>query len=92
MSVLETTIGAIVLGDREVFPPYLYAAYRSSILRAPHLPVERWKIPLLTLDGDGRPELDLVVPLAPLPRLFTLAWQRILDGDTPRFDELERAR
>ncbi|HUG16566.1 MAG TPA: protocatechuate 3,4-dioxygenase subunit beta [Thermomicrobiales bacterium] len=32
---LETTIGDIILGDRDVFPPYLYAAYRSSILRAP---------------------------------------------------------
>ncbi len=57
-------------------------------LRAPHLPVERWKIPMLTLDEDGDPALSIVVPLAPPPRIFELAWQRILDGDTPRFDEL----
>jgi len=28
------------------------------------------------------------VPVAPLPRLFELAWQRVAGGDTPRFDEL----
>ncbi|TML33188.1 MAG: hypothetical protein E6G35_00770 [Actinobacteria bacterium] len=44
--------------------------------------------PLLTLDEDGGSALDLVVPVAPLPELFTLAWQRITGGDTPRFDEL----
>jgi hypothetical protein len=57
-------------------------------LRAPHLPAERWKIPLLTLDEDGTAALGIVVPLAPPPRIFALAWQRILDGDAPRFDEL----
>src|SRR5262249_29465949 len=56
-------------------------------LRAPHLPVERWKIPLLTLDEDGGPGLDVVVPVAALPELFTLAWQRVEGGDTPKCDE-----
>ena len=28
MTTLTTTIGQIVRGDREVFPPYLYEAYR----------------------------------------------------------------
>jgi hypothetical protein len=60
-------------------------------LRAPHLPVERWKIPLLTLEEDGSSALDVVVPVAPLPRLFELAWQRITAGDTPRFDELQKS-
>lgn len=32
-----TTIGSIVRGDREVFPPYLYEAYRSTLKRAPGL-------------------------------------------------------
>ncbi|HZN19712.1 MAG TPA: hypothetical protein VFB84_16250 [Micromonosporaceae bacterium] len=57
-------------------------------LKTPHPPVERWKIPLLTLDEDGSPTLGVVVPVAPLPRLFELAWQRVAGGDTPRFDEL----
>ena len=39
MSALETTIGEIVLGDREVFPPYLYAAYRATIARAPEVAI-----------------------------------------------------
>ena len=37
--MLNTTIGAIVRGDQEVFPPYLYEAYRSTIKRAPGLPL-----------------------------------------------------
>jgi hypothetical protein len=34
-----TTIGSIVRGDREVFPRYLYDAYRSTIKRATTLPL-----------------------------------------------------
>ena len=34
-----TTIGEIVRGDAAVFPPYLYEAYRSTIRRAPRLPL-----------------------------------------------------
>jgi hypothetical protein len=58
-------------------------------LRAPHLPVERWKIPLLTLEEDGSSALDVVVPVAALPAIFELAWRRVAGGDTPRFDELD---
>ena len=29
-----TTIGQIVRGDSEIFPPYLYEAYRSTVRRA----------------------------------------------------------
>ena len=29
------TIGDIVRGDREIFPPYLYQAYQSTLRRAP---------------------------------------------------------
>lgn len=57
-------------------------------LKSPYLPVERWKIPLLTLTADGRPALGVVVPTAPLPDLFTLAWQRVAGGDVPRYDQL----
>jgi protocatechuate 3,4-dioxygenase, beta subunit len=34
-----TTIGEIVRGDAAVFPPFLYEAYRSTIRRAPRLPL-----------------------------------------------------
>jgi protocatechuate 3,4-dioxygenase beta subunit len=36
---MNTTIGEIVRGDASVFPPYLYEAYRSTILRAPKQPL-----------------------------------------------------
>jgi hypothetical protein len=34
-----TTIGEIVRGDREIFPPYLYEAYQSTRRRAARIPV-----------------------------------------------------
>jgi protocatechuate 3,4-dioxygenase, beta subunit len=50
-----TTIGEIVRGDAAVFPPYLYEAYRSTIKRAPRLPLV--EVPLtmseLTKPGPG---------------------------------------
>ncbi|GAB3143036.1 hypothetical protein GCM10027290_18720 [Micromonospora sonneratiae] len=61
-------------------------------LKSPHLPVERWKIPLLTLDADGGTALDIVLPIAPAPRLFVMAWDRVRNGDAPRFDELVTER
>jgi protocatechuate 3,4-dioxygenase, beta subunit len=51
--VVNTTIGEIVLGDREVFPPYLYAAYRSTILRSPGLPLINVPLTLSETTGPG---------------------------------------
>jgi protocatechuate 3,4-dioxygenase beta subunit len=48
-----TTIGKIVRGDREVFPPYLYAAYRSTILRAPSMPLVDVPLTISELSGPG---------------------------------------
>lgn len=48
-----TTIGEIVRGDRTVFPPYLYEAYRSTIRRAPHLPLIEVPLTLSELTGPG---------------------------------------
>jgi protocatechuate 3,4-dioxygenase, beta subunit len=50
---LETTIGDIMLGDKDVFPPYLYAAYRSSILRAPKHALVDVPLTLSELVGPG---------------------------------------
>ena len=36
---MNTTIGDIVRGDASVFPPFLYEAYRSTLLRAPKQPL-----------------------------------------------------
>jgi protocatechuate 3,4-dioxygenase beta subunit len=46
-----TTIGAIIRGDAEVFPPYLYDAYRATILRAPHMPLV--EVPLAVVERAG---------------------------------------
>jgi protocatechuate 3,4-dioxygenase, beta subunit len=50
---MNTTIGAIVRGERAVFPPYLYAAYRSTITRAPSLPLVEVPLTLSELTGPG---------------------------------------
>jgi protocatechuate 3,4-dioxygenase beta subunit len=48
-----TTIGAIARGDREVFPPYLYEAYRSTIRRSPTRPLIDVPLTLSELTGPG---------------------------------------
>jgi protocatechuate 3,4-dioxygenase, beta subunit len=61
MTTLTTTIGQIIRGDREVFPPYLYAAYQSTVRRAPGLPLVEVPLTLSELTGPG-PALSAVVP------------------------------
>src|SRR5688500_16876861 len=61
MTTLTTTIGQIVRGDREVFPPYLYAAYQSTKLRAPALPLVEVPLTLSELTGPG-PVISRVTP------------------------------
>jgi protocatechuate 3,4-dioxygenase beta subunit len=56
-----TTIGAIVRGDRAVFPPYLYEAYRSTIRRAPAMPLVDVPLTLSELTGPG-PAISAVTP------------------------------
>src|SRR5881296_3241298 len=48
-----TTIGTIIRGDREVFPPYLYEAYQSTRRRAPTLPLIDVPLSLSELTGPG---------------------------------------
>ncbi|MCH0543129.1 hypothetical protein I3F58_26970 [Streptomyces sp. MUM 203J] len=52
-------------------------------LRSPALPLETWKEALYPVRGDGR-----VVPLTPVPDLFTRAWDRVREGDAPAFEQL----
>jgi len=56
-----TTIGAIVRGDREVFPPYLYEAYQSTRRRAPTLPLIDVPLTLSELTGPG-PAISAITP------------------------------
>lgn len=56
-----TTIGEIVRGDADVFPPYLYEAYRATIRRAPRLPLV--EVPLELVDPGGPlPNAVIVTP------------------------------
>ncbi len=56
-----TTIGDIVRGDREVFPPYLYEAYQSTRRRAPRLPLIEIPLTLSELTGPG-PVMSAITP------------------------------
>jgi protocatechuate 3,4-dioxygenase beta subunit len=57
----HTTIGDIVRGDREVFPPYLYEAYQSTRRRAPTLPLIEVPLTLSELTGPG-PAISAITP------------------------------
>src|SRR5437763_13282016 len=57
----NTTIGEIIRGDREVFPPYLYEAYRSTIRRAPSLPLVDVPLTISELTGPG-PTISAITP------------------------------
>lgn len=57
----NTTIGAIVRGDREVFPPYLYEAYQSTRRRTPTLPLVDVPLTLSELTGPG-PVISAISP------------------------------
>lgn len=50
---MQTTIAEIVRGDREIFPPYLYDAYQSTIRRAPQLALVDVPLTLSELTGPG---------------------------------------
>ena len=58
---ITTTIGDIVRGDREVFPPYLYEAYQSTRRRAPSLPLIDVPLTPSELTGPG-PVISAITP------------------------------
>ncbi|MFI6407644.1 DNA-binding protein [Streptomyces sp. NPDC050548] len=59
---------------------------------SPRVPLERWKLPLFDLaDGDQAP-LGVIVPTEPAADLYRRAWQRVREGDAPRFEELKVRR
>jgi protocatechuate 3,4-dioxygenase, beta subunit len=61
MTTLTTTIGEIIRGDREIFPPYLYEAYQSTRRRAPTLQLIDVPLTLSELTGPG-PIISSVTP------------------------------
>ncbi|MFI5532935.1 DNA-binding protein [Kitasatospora sp. NPDC051853] len=60
--------------------------------RTPYLPLETWKLPLLGELAEEDVPLGTLVPGAPAAELYRRAWQRIQDGDLPRFEELKVKR
>lgn len=57
----QVTIGDIVRGDREIFPPYLYEAYQSTRRRAPLLSLIEVPLSLSELTGPG-PVISAITP------------------------------
>ncbi|MEV0350034.1 DNA-binding protein [Nonomuraea sp. NPDC050680] len=59
---------------------------------APGLPVEQWKLALFDqADVIGYGSTPLV-PIEPVAELYVRSWQRVRDGDVPRFEELKVKR
>ncbi|MCM2388545.1 hypothetical protein [Streptomyces albipurpureus] len=52
--------------------------------KAPRLPLESWKTALLPDHEDG-----FLAPDRPVGELFTAAWQRVVNGDAPGFEEFK---
>jgi len=61
MTTLTTTIGQIVRGDREVFPPYLYEAYQSTRRRSPMMALVEVPLTISELTGPG-PAMSRITP------------------------------
>jgi protocatechuate 3,4-dioxygenase beta subunit len=59
--VMATTIGEIVRGDKEIFPPFLYDAYRSTVKRAPAMPLIDVPLTISEITGPG-PIMSAVTP------------------------------
>lgn len=60
--------------------------------KTPRLPLEQWKLSMFDLIGDQITPLAVIVPLQPAEDLYRSAWQRVRDGDAPRFEELKVKR
>ncbi|WNV88209.1 hypothetical protein [Umezawaea sp. Da 62-37] len=55
-------------------------------LGSPHLPLESWKTPMFGITDRG---WGVLSPREPVAALFARAWQRVVDGDTPAYEELK---
>lgn len=61
-------------------------------MSSPTLPVEQWKLPMYGLTPGERPPLGVLAPAEPAAELYRRAWQRVREGDVPRFEELKVKR
>ena len=66
-----------------------------SDLKSPWLPIETWKLPhLADLDMKLHTAFPVGGPmvLRPFADLFAAAWQRVVGGDEPRYEEVKRKK
>ncbi|MYR41510.1 DNA-binding protein [Streptomyces sp. SID5910] len=82
----------VVEGSRPKAGRSLFLPGGWARLANPHLPLERWKLPLYDLLDGETPVLGVVVPSRPVAGLYREAWQRVQDGDGPQLEELEVPR
>jgi hypothetical protein len=67
-----------------------------TALKAPHLPIETWKLAMFGVERVKVPQgvqtvvkLRKVLPLRPYHELFAEVWERIKQGDKPDYEEVE---
>ncbi|MFC8424023.1 DNA-binding protein [Streptomyces sp. NPDC057236] len=84
--------GLVIEGNRSKAGRSLFLPGGWTQLTNPHLPLERWKLPMYDLLDGERPVLGVVVPLRPVAGLYREAWRRVQDGDEPQLEELEVPR
>ncbi|MFH8533898.1 DNA-binding protein [Streptomyces tendae] len=82
----------VVEGSRPKSGRGLFLPGGWTRLPNPHLPLERWKLRLYDLLDGEAPVLGTVVPTRPVADLYREAWQRVLDGDEPRLEDLKVPR
>nr|BFD87561.1 hypothetical protein StreXyl84_69620 [Streptomyces sp. Xyl84] len=84
--------GLVVQGTRTRAGRSLFLPGGWLALARPHTPLERWKLPLYDLLHGEKTPLGVVVPTRPVADLYRQAWQRVLDGDEPRLEEIDVPR
>ena len=82
----------VVEGSRSRAGRSLFLPGGWAHLPQPHIPTERWKVPLYDLFDGEEAALGVIVPTGPVAALYREAWRRVLDGDEPRLNELEVPR
>ncbi|MBZ9600005.1 DNA-binding protein [Streptomyces erythrochromogenes] len=82
----------VVSADRSRAGRSLFLPGGWSDMPSPALPVEQWKLPMYGLTPGSRPLLGVLAPAEPVADLYRRAWQRVREGDVPRFQELKVKR
>ncbi|MGW5848835.1 DNA-binding protein [Streptomyces sp. NPDC055254] len=82
----------VVSADRSRAGRSLFLPGAWAEMDSPTLPVEQWKLPMYAPVAGSRPAFGVLVPLEPAAELYRRAWQRVREGDVPRFEELKVKR